>query len=255
MLLSVITVSFNSASTIAETMRSVQCQTYPHLEHIVVDGESTDDSLAVINACSDERTKVISEPDDGIYDAMNKGLRHARGDLIAILNADDSFADSKILEKVITSFSKNPDIDAVLTNVRFYKANVSTGERIFTRYVKASWFKPKRLAFGWMPPHPGIFFRRNVYSDFGFFDDSYNICGDYEFVVRSFYKGRISYLIRDVCSVHMREGGASTRNIKSNLIITSEIVRACRQNGVRSFFWIVLLRLPIKWLLIKMGFK
>ena len=255
MLVSVITVCFNSESTIEETIRSVQTQTYGEIEHIIVDGMSTDNTPDVINRTRDESTIVIRERDDGIYDAMNKGLAAARGDVVAILNSDDLYADERTIETVVSVFLDTPSLDAILTDIRFFKTVLGSTERIFTRFVKAKWFRPNRLAYGWMPPHSGIFLKREVHLKLGNYDTSYKICGDYELVVRCFKKHSSHYKVLDFCSVFMREGGVSTRNLQSNLEITAEIVSACRQNGVPAFFSIVLLRLPIKWFLVLLGYR
>ena len=249
MLISVVTVSLNSCSTLEKTIKSVLNQSYKSIEYIIIDGGSKDGTSKILDKYRNNISKIISEPDSGLYDAMNKGIKISSGDVVCILNSDDFYADSDILSYVSRAFSKNPATEAILTSVKHFKSD-STNP-VFTRFIKAKWFKPKRLRYGWMPPHPGMFLKSDVYKRLGTYKQNYKIAADYEFFVRAFLANKTSYQIHDVCSVSMKEGGISQKNWESTKIITQEIVKACQENKIYTNSWLVMLRLPIKWVLKK----
>jgi len=225
---SVITAARNAASTIEDTLRSVAEQTYPHVEHIVIDGASTDGTVSVIQRHASSNLSWISEPDAGIYDAMNKGIGRASGDVIGFLNADDLYAAPDILQTVAQGFD-DPKLDACYGDLVYVRNN--NLDRV-VRYFGAQSFTPGRLRYGQMPPHPTLYVRRQVFQKYGVFRTDYNIAADYELVVRLFLKAaiRLSYVPRVM--VKMRVGGISTRSWRSNVVLNEEILRACRENGV-----------------------
>ena len=186
MKISVITVCFNSAQTIESTLRSVANQTDAEVEHIVVDGASTDNTATILQSHLDQLARVISGPDRGIYDAMNKGVRAATGDVIGFLNADDVYAHQNVLATV-AEIMEREHLDALFGDVAFFRP----GSRIrtFRRYSSAR-FRPDRIAWGWMPAHPALFVRREVFQQVGAFRTDYRIAGDFEFVARAFGKTR-----------------------------------------------------------------
>jgi glycosyltransferase involved in cell wall biosynthesis len=245
MKISVVTVCYNSSKTIRDTIESVIDQTYDDIEYIVVDGKSSDNTLDIINEYRAHIARVISEPDHGIYDAMNKGIRHSTGDIVCILNSDDVFHKANTLTSVIDEFEKHPQIDSLLTDIKFW--NFEAIKRGELRYVSSAWFSPWKLRLGWMPPHPGMFLKSKVYKDFGLYKLSYKIAADYEYMVRIFFNGKVSFIKKDICTVLMREGGASTSGISSTHTITREIVKACVDNDIYTNYFLVSLRLPIKW--------
>lgn len=226
---SIITVVFNNASTLGCCIESVASQSYP-VEHIIIDGGSTDGTLDVINKHRHHLAKVISEPDTGIYDAMNKGIRLASGDIIGILNSDDFYVGPHVIEKVVKRFQVN-GADAVFADLVY--VNPDNLERV-VRYYSGAGFSPAKFAWGWMPPHPTIFLRRELYERYGMFRTDYEIAADYELTARFFTRHKIKYVYLPEITVKMRTGGVSTRSLKSNWILNREILRACGENGIKT---------------------
>ena len=244
MKISIITVSYNSAATIAETLKSVASQTHDAVEQIVIDGASKDDTLAVVREHGRHVAKVQSEPDRGIYEAMNKGLGLASGDIVGFLNADDHYAHERVLANVAQAFH-DPRIEAVLGDVAFFRPE---RPRRLTRRYSAKRFEPKRLAWGWMPPHPGLFARRDVYQRVGPFRTDYRIAGDFEWIVRAFGLHPIQYKHLPEILVHMRTGGISTSGWRNTLLLNREVMRACRENGLSTNWAKLLSKYPAKFL-------
>jgi glycosyltransferase involved in cell wall biosynthesis len=241
---SIITAVRNAAATIGAALESVERQTYPYIEHIVVDGLSTDGTLDVVHRHSARLAKVVSERDSGIYDAFNKGLRLATGEIVAFLNADDVYAAPDVLQSVHDVFERS-QASAVFGDVEFVRPE--DPGRVVRHYSSAR-FSPGRLRYGWMPAHPSLFIKRRLIEQFGGFDASYRIAGDFELVARLFGREHINFEYLPRVFVTMRMGGASTRGIRSTMTINREILRACRQNGIatnRAFLW---MRFPAKLL-------
>ena len=228
---SIVTATYNSARTLGDTMKSVLKQTYPDIEYIVVDGSSTDNTKDVIRQYESQfsgRLKWVSEKDGGIYDAMNKGIRMATGDIVGILNSDDYFTGDDVIERMVVNFDA-PSTDAVYGDIHF----IHDGEPDkIVRYYSSKPFRPMWLRFGFMPAHPSFYCRRSVYEKAGLYKTDYAIGSDYEMMVRLFmvHKIRAKYLPMDF--VTMRTGGASTRNVKSRLQLIEDDVRGCRENGI-----------------------
>ncbi|WP_085537634.1 glycosyltransferase family 2 protein [Massilibacteroides vaginae] len=231
MKVSIITVCYNAEKTLKDTIESVLLQTYANIEYIIVDGASNDNSLVIVKECEslfEGRLKWISEPDKGIYDAMNKGIRLASGEIVGILNSDDFFANEDCIAKIVETF-KDKDIQAVYGDVRF----VSPKDLSKTvRYYSSQIFSPKLFRFGFMPAHPSFYTYRKYFEEFGFYRIDYKIAADYELLIRFLYKQKLKtkYLQFDI--VTMRTGGESTRSWRSNLILNQEIVRACKYNDI-----------------------
>tara|TARA_B100000029_G_scaffold495416_1_gene560390 strand:+ start:334 stop:1131 length:798 start_codon:yes stop_codon:yes gene_type:complete len=241
---SIITVSNNSVKTIAETIESVKNQTYKNIEYIVIDNCSKDGTIEVLEKYKKYIGKLIIEPDKGIYDAMNKGIRNSSGEVIGILNSDDFYKDKFVIESIMENFDRDHTLEAVLSDIYFFKES-STHHRI-VRKVTAQSFKPWKLRFGWMPPHPGIFLKKETQKEVGYYKTDYQIASDFEFCLRLFFNRQTSYSISNICSVLMREGGISTKSYKNNFLISSEIIRACRENNIYTNFIFIFSRLPIK---------
>lgn len=241
---SIITVCYNSAVTLADAIESVLAQNYHDIEHIVIDGGSTDGTASILKKYKGRITKVVSEPDGGIYDAMNKGISLATGDAIGILNSDDFYASNDVIENVVKAFTKETDM--VIGDVAFVD-RVNVQKRL--RYVSGSGFTPWSwlLRFGWMPPHPATFMRKNVYGTFGCYKTDFAIASDYEFFVRTLMVGRMRTVHTPKALVTMRVGGASTGGFKSTLVISHEILRALRENHIYSNTMFVWSRLPLKF--------
>jgi glycosyltransferase involved in cell wall biosynthesis len=245
MKVSIITVSFNSAGTIRDSIESVSAQSYPNIEYIVVDGGSTDNTLEIVDEYRGVISKVISERDDGIYDAMNKGVGLATGDIIGVLNSDDSFESAHSIQYVVDAFARLPKVDMVFGDVVF----VSPENRAeITRFYSSRGFKPWKLRFGWMPPHPGTYVRREAYEKSGGYSLAYTIAADYEMFVRWFFKYRLTYRRINHVLVRMRQGGISTAGIRSNILLNKEIRFACVSNGLYTNLLFLTFKIPFKLL-------
>lgn len=244
MRISIITVAFNAASTIVDSLESVASQTHPDIEHIVVDGASTDGTLDVIERHGQHVARLISEPDHGIYDAMNKGLRLATGDIVGFLNADDVYADTGVLARVSATMEAER-LDAMFGDAEFVSPD--RPDRPLRRY-RSERFHPGRIAWGWMPAHPTLFLRRQVYERFGLFRTDYRIAGDFELVARMFHGGTLSYRHVPEVLVRMRTGGVSTGGWRNTILLNQEVLRACRENGIPTSLPKVLSKYPAKLL-------
>lgn len=231
MKVSIITVAFNSAATIAHCMQSVLDQSYSNIEYIVVDGLSKDNTLNIVREFEPlfaGKMRWISENDNGIYDAMNKGLHMATGDVVGILNSDDFFTDNDVIEKVAQAFTDDK-IDAVYGDVHFVR---ETNLSRCVRYYSSAGFRPWWLRFGIMPAHPSFYARKEVFQKAGLYKTDYKIGGDFEMMVRLFKRFDIKTKYLPMVFVTMRMGGASTKNVGSRLTLLREDTRACRENGV-----------------------
>lgn len=244
MKISVITVAFNAERTIGETLDSVAAQSHPDVEHIVVDGASTDETLAVVERHGQRVARLVSEPDHGIYDAMNKGLRLATGDIIGFLNADDVYADSSVLARV-SSTMEMERLDALFGDAEF--VSPERPDRPLRRY-RSERFHPGRIAWGWMPAHPTLLLRRELYERFGLFRTDYRIAGDFELVARMFHGDTLKYRHVPEVLVRMRTGGISTGGWRNTLLLNREVLRACRENGILTSLPRILSKYPAKLL-------
>jgi glycosyltransferase involved in cell wall biosynthesis len=230
MKISIITVCYNSASHISDAILSVARQNYPEIEHIIVDGGSTDGTEEILKAHENKIAQWISEPDSGIYDAMNKGLKMATGDIVGILNSDDFYYNDHIISTVADAFT-DPEIDAVYGDLIF--VDPENLNRVVRSYSSAKW-NPERFAKGYMPAHPTFFVRSKYYEQYGWFETDYKIAADYEMLIRLLYVHKLRYKYLPVTMVKMRKGGVSSNGIKSNIILNKEIVRACRKHGIKT---------------------
>jgi glycosyltransferase involved in cell wall biosynthesis len=243
MRISVITVSYNSASTIERTLESVRLQSWTDVEHIAIDGASTDGTVDALVRHRADLAYFVSEPDGGIYDAMNKGIRASSGDVIGFLNADDHYAHDRVLATVAGVF-QHDDVDAVFGDVVFLQPGGNGDRRV--RRFRSGRFSPARIGQGWMPAHTATFVRRDVFTRFGEFRTDYRIGGDFEWVARAFGRGRIRYRHVPEVLVNMAMGGISTAGWRSTLLLNREFLRACRENEIRSSWPRLLSRYPMK---------
>lgn len=228
MKVSIITVCYNSAKTIRDTLESVKSQTYGNIEYIVVDGKSTDETIDIVNEYSHIVTKLVSEPDKGIYDAMNKGISMATGEVVGILNSDDFFTSPDVLLTVVNTFRSN-NIDALYGDVHFVNPNNLSKP---VRYYSSKIFKPWLFRFGFMPAHPSFYMRRRCYLTHGLYSLDYKIAADYDLLIRYLYKEKIDYKYINKDFVAMKMGGISTKGIISRISLNKEIVKACRKYGI-----------------------
>lgn len=245
MKISLITVAYNSSATIQTTLESVAAQDYSDLEYIIVDGGSKDTTLDIVGRYPDLVTKCISEPDQGIYDAMNKGIQRATGDIVGILNSDDFYLGDKVLYQVAELFSADPKLEVVLGDVDF--VNDDDLSRTVRRYCAGN-FKPWMFLFGLMPPHPAVFIRKSAYERVGLYKLGYKIAADFDLLTRLMLVDGAKYQIAHKTWVRMRTGGASTSGLKSNMISTLEMKRSLLENGLFACSPMLMCRLPFKLL-------
>ncbi|MDJ0699529.1 MAG: glycosyltransferase family 2 protein [Woeseiaceae bacterium] len=243
MQVSIVTVCFNSAATIRDAIDSVLAQSHPDVEYIIIDGGSTDDTMKIVSEYEDRIATVVSEPDQGIYDAMNKGIRAATGDIVGILNSDDFFASKDVVADVVQAFRENEEAGIVFGDVVF----VSPEDLNYVkRYYSSRHFKPWKLRFGYMPPHPATFVRRDLYTRYGEYNLEFRIAADYEMYVRWLIRNEVRFRRIDEVLVRMRLGGISTAGLRSSMVLNREIVRACVDNGLYTNFFCMLPKIPFK---------
>ena len=238
MKISIITVVRNNAKTIKDAIESVLCQTYEDIEYIVVDGASTDGTVDIIKSYGNKISKLISEPDKGLYDAMNKGIKLAKGDVVGILNSDDFYKSNDVLETVANEFLKN-DIDCVYGDLEYVSAN-DTSKVI--RYWKSKEFKEGLFQRGWHPAHPTFFVKRKFYEKYGVFDLNFKIASDYELMLRFIEKYKLIPLYVNKTFVKMRVGGKSNQSLLNILKANFESYRAWKVNGLNFNPFIFLLK-------------
>lgn len=226
MKISIITVCYNSALTIEKTIQSVVNQTYKDIEYIVVDGKSTDTTLEIVGKYKDTVTHLVSEPDKGLYDAMNKGIALATGDYVGIINSDDTFHSNTVIEEVADFLTQNK-VDASIGNIIQHN---EAGET--KRVYKSDSWTPEKLKIGFMPPHPSIFFKRELFDKFGYYHLDFKIAADYELIIRFFLKNKISWKYSGITTTSMLMGGLSSSGLESYHKVTEEINIGLERNGI-----------------------
>jgi glycosyltransferase involved in cell wall biosynthesis len=226
--ISIITAVRNRANVISEAIDSLRGQLHSEIEHIVIDGASTDNTLSILRDCADPSAVIVSEPDNGIYDALNKGLFLASGEIIGVLHSDDFFADQKVLSDVAAQFA-DPAVDAVYGDLDYVSRR---NPAHVVRRWRSGPFDMRRLDWGWMPPHPTLFIRRSVFERLGGFNTIYRVSADYDLILRYFKMGRINATYIPRVLVKMRLGGESNRSIAKIWRKTREDWQALRSNGV-----------------------
>jgi glycosyltransferase involved in cell wall biosynthesis len=224
--ITIITICYNSAATLEKTILSVAGQSYKNIEYIVVDGNSNDGTLDIIKNNQDKITQWISEPDSGLYDAMNKGIAMATGDLIGILNSDDTFYNNKVIEEIVDFHAKN-SIDASIGNIM---QHTTTGKIV--RIYSSKYWNPEKLKIGFMPPHPSIFFKAALFYKYGNYDLGFKIGADYELITRFFLKHKIVWKYSRITTTAMLVGGLSSSGSASYKLITKEIQKALLMNEI-----------------------
>ncbi len=234
MKISIITPTYNSEKTIARTIESIISQNYPDLEYIIIDGASTDRTKEIVMSYQGKQDiKFISEPDKGIYDAMNKGVRMATGDIIGILNSDDLFDNDKVLSIVLNAFLDTA-IDAVYGDITYFGSDMNA----ITRYWKTGEYRENKLNSGWMIPHPALFVKKSIYEKFGAFNTDFKIAADYEFILRILKKYQIHVKYIPSVFVRMFNGGTSGSNLKQRKKGWQELKKSWSFNhlSIPSFF-------------------
>ncbi|EAQ42172.1 glycosyltransferase family 2 protein [Polaribacter sp. MED152] len=228
MKISIITVSYNSESTIETTFKSVAIQKYKNVEYILIDGGSQDNTLSIAKKYNHIITKIVSEKDNGLYDAMNKGIKLATGDVIGIINSDDLFCDQNALEKVIDVFNKNQNLDSVYADL-FYVSQFNIN-KIVRRWVTGN---QKPFKNGWHPAHPTFYIKKSVYDKFGLFDLSFKLAADFEIMLRFLDKHKISAIYLQEPLVKMRLGGETNKSFKNIYNQNVECIRAFKKNDLK----------------------
>ncbi len=227
MKVSIITACFNSAATIRDTIETVLAQDYTEIEYIIIDGGSTDDTLKIVNEYASGIAKIISEKDDGIYFALNKGIALATGDVIGILHADDLYAGNFVISTVM---EKIQSVDAVYSDLQYVDRTVAT---TIKREWKSGEYEPGMFRKGWMPPHPTFFVKKKCYEQFGAFNTTFRTAADYELMLRMIHKHHISIAYVPLVLVKMRVGGVSNKSLKNRIKANREDKRAWIVNGLK----------------------
>lgn len=241
MKISIITVCFNSEKTISSTINSVLNQRYKNIEYIIVDGNSTDKTLEIINKYKHKVDFIISEPDFGIYDAINKGILISTGEIIGILNSDDVFSSPNIVSAVFEQFRLNQNIDAIIGNVSFINSNNKIVRKISSKNWKPFYFK-----WGIMPPHPSFYCKKIYFEKIGMYCLKFDIASDFDLMLRFLYINNIKYQHLNINMVNMRMGGKSTQGIKSLIKINIEILKSLKLNGISTNYFVLYLKYFVK---------
>ncbi|WP_314138465.1 glycosyltransferase family 2 protein [Buttiauxella noackiae] len=228
MKVSIITATYNSAATLADTLVSLDLQSYADIEYIIIDGASKDSTIELINNTSRRVTTIISEPDKGIYDALNKGIQVATGDIIGFLHSDDIFAYPGVITDVVSRF-KESQCDAVYGDLEYVSKDDVT--KVVRRW-KSGEFSRFKMQLGWMPPHPSFYMKRELYLHWGFFNLDYKISADYDSLIRYLWthNAKLNYLPKVLTK--MRVGGMSNRSLSNIVKKSKEDIRAMRNNGL-----------------------
>jgi len=237
-LVSIIVPVLNMQQTVGRCIRSILHQDHPGIQIIVVDGRSTDDTVAEVEVFSDHLDVVVSEPDQGAYHAINKGLAHVKGDIVGILNADDYYTNASVISNFVKTFNRHREAGVVFADIEFFSA---VDQRPVRDYCSDT-FELAHLRFGMMPPHPSIFVRRSVYEAVGGFATHLPMAADFEFVVRALWLHRVPFRRIDDVVVRMQHGGRSTRTWRSVVALNHEVLSACRSHGFRTNWLHILLK-------------
>lgn len=239
---SIITVCFNSARTIRNTIESVISQDYPNIEYIIIDGGSSDETVAIVKEYADRIAVIVSESDRGIYDAMNKGVALASGEIVGMLNSDDVYINEHVVSELMKTM-QDAGADSVFADLVIVDP-IDPGKVL--RYYDSSYFTPSKFRFGWMPAHPTFFVKKSLYDKVGPYSLDYKISADYEMLIRLLWVEKATYAYLPKPVVRMRHGGASTSGLDRNWLLNKEIVKACKANGIYTNMAILALKIPRK---------
>jgi glycosyltransferase len=257
MKISIITATFNSEITIAGCISSVNSQIHQDIEHIIVDGASKDNTIEIVKNTPNRSVKLISEPDKGIYDALNKGVKQSTGDIIGFLHSDDMLASPQTIQNIVDSFSfpLNPDKNKAGKETSLEKVDVLYGDLVYVdkdnpkriiRYWKSQPFHPALLLRGWMPAHPTVFMRREVYEKHGFYDLSIKIAADYDYLLRVFSDPTLRFVYLPEVITKMRLGGISNRGFKNMIHKSKEDYQAILKNKMPYPIWVLFIKIVSK---------
>lgn len=238
MKVSIITITYNSEPTLKDTIESVINQTYKNIEYILIDGGSTDETLSIIKSYGNKISTLISEKDNGLYDALNKGISLATGDVIGILHSDDFYTNNHVIQHVVSSFSNSP-VDAVYADL-YYVDKINTNQ--IHRKWKAGIYKEGMFFNGWMPPHPTFFVKRSIYETYGNFNLNLTSSSDYELMLRFIHKHKIKLAYLPEFIIKMRIGGKSNVTLKNRIKANKEDRLAWKLNNVKPYFYTLYLK-------------
>jgi len=236
-LISIITATFNNASTIEDTLVSLYSQTYPNIEHIIIDNCSNDQTLDIIQKYPIKKRIIISEKDNGLYDAINKGIQKSSGEIIGILHADDFYLNNKVIEKIVDLFSQ--EYQGVYANM--YYVDRQNTKKILRKW-KAGNYKLNSFLYGWMPPHPTCFVTRNVYEKNGLYRTDLGTAADYEWILRNMYKYKVPFEYLNEYILAMRIGGLSNQSFKSRILANINDRKAWEVNQLQPYFFTLYLK-------------
>jgi len=232
MKISVIAATFNSEDTVRDSIESVLRQNYQEIEYLIVDGNSKDNTLEIVKEMEPHfqgRLRFISESDEGIYDAMNKGIKMATGEVVGILNSDDFFTSDEVISEVANAFENDKSLDAVYGDIHFVKdENLNK----CTRYFSSRYFRPWMLRLGFMPAHPSFYCKKSVFEKYGLYDLQYRTSSDFEMMVRLLWKHKIKTKYLNLDFVTMRTGGETTAGLASKKKVNNDISRSLRAHGI-----------------------
>lgn len=242
MKISLITVCYNSELTIRDTIESVLSQDHSDIEYIVIDGGSSDGTTAILEEYQSRISRIISEPDHGLYDAMNKGVRLSTGDFVGTLNSDDLFADERVISSLVEFLTENPNLDGSFADlVLVRRDNVDH----ISRSYSSKWFSEKLIRFGLMLPHPTFYVKRHFFGELGYYKLGYPAAADFELIAR-FIKNGVRVARHPKLMIKMREGGISNAGFLGRVKQNFEIVRACKENGIYTNIFLVAFKIPFK---------
>lgn len=235
--ISIITVCYNAEKTINKTIESVLNQDYLNIEYILIDGQSKDKTMEIVNQYKNNIDIIVSEPDMGMYDAINKGIKLATGDILGIINADDQFADTNIVSSIVSTFKLNTQLEAIIADIVF----VDNNDIIIRRYSSKNW-NPEKFIWGFMPPHPSFYCKRELFYKLGFYRTDFEIAADFELLIRFIKLYNLNYTYIPLVIVKMKLGGKSTKGISSTIKINSEIKLACEINNLKTNYFLLYLK-------------
>ena len=233
MKVSIITITYNSAATVEDTLKSVVDQDYPNIEYLIIDGKSKDNTLQIVDKYKDKITKVVSEKDKGLYDALNKGIALASGDIVGMLHSDDLYATNQVISDIVKTFESNPEAEGVYADLVFVDRNDINK---ITRTWESGDYEEGDFLNGWMPPHPTFFVRKECYERFGGFNTTLRLSADYELMLRMIHKNKIKLAYLPKVVVKMRMGGASNVSFFVRLKANIEDKMAWKLNGIKPGF-------------------
>lgn len=232
MKISIITVCYNAENTVEKTIKSVLAQDYKNIEYILIDGDSTDNTMDIVSKYKKDIDILISEKDNGIYDAINKGILVSTGEIVGLVNADDELYDSNVISKVAKKFINSNNLDSIIGDIVFQ----GDSNKIIRKYTSRRW-TVNQFSWGFMPPHPSFYCKREKFIKFGLYNTSFKIAADFELLIRFLKINNVNFCYLPFVLVKMKMGGVSTQGLSSLVTINKEIYRACSLNGIRTNYF------------------